>query len=81
MTTRKLNGETVRIIRERTGIRSGAFARRIDLDPGYFSKIEHGKRQPSPLIVRRIAHGLGVSVEAITYPDFNGKPVIGRIRD
>jgi|GEM_PF-4174321 len=65
---RKLNGPTVRVIRELTGIRASTFAKRIEIDPGYLTKIEQGARQPSVEVMRRIADGLGVGFEIITYP-------------
>lgn len=66
--TRNLNGESLRVIRELTGIRAAAFARRVEIDAGYLTKLEQGARQPSVEVLRRLADGLGVSVEAITYP-------------
>jgi transcriptional regulator with XRE-family HTH domain len=68
MTTRRLNGASVRAIREALGLRHGEFARRCDIDPGYLTKLEVGSRQPSPAVLKRIALGLGVSIEAISYP-------------
>lgn len=74
-TTRKLNGPAVRVIRDLTGIRAGAFAKRVEIDPGYLTKIEQGSRQPSAEVMRRIATGLGVPLEAITYPALAAEPV------
>lgn len=68
MLTRHLNGPAVTVIRELTGIRKGEFARRCEIDPGYLTKLENGSRQPSPAVMRRIALGLGVSLEVISYP-------------
>lgn len=68
MQTRRLNGATVTALREALGIRKGEFAGRIEIDPGYLTKLENGARQPSPAVLRRIAMGLGVGIEAVSYP-------------
>jgi transcriptional regulator with XRE-family HTH domain len=68
MEQRRTNGPAVRVIRELMGIRHGQLARRIEIDPGYLTKIEAGSRQPSPEVTVRIANALGVSLEVITYP-------------
>lgn len=68
MEQRRTNGPAVRVIRELMGIRHGQFARRIDINPGYLTKIEAGNRQPSPEVTVRIANALGVSLEVISYP-------------
>lgn len=49
-------------------MRKGEFARRVEIDPGYLTKIEAGSRQPSPAVMKRIAFALGVSIEVVTYP-------------
>jgi transcriptional regulator with XRE-family HTH domain len=66
--TRNLNGAAVRVIRELHGLRASAFARRVEIDPGYLTKLEQGSRQPSVEVMLRIADGLGVSLEVVTYP-------------
>ncbi|MGW9020700.1 helix-turn-helix domain-containing protein [Leucobacter chromiiresistens] len=68
MLTRHLNGPAVTVIRELLGIRKGEFAKRCEIDPGYLTKLENGSRQPSPSVMRRIALGLGVGIEVISYP-------------
>lgn len=68
MQTRRLNGASVRAIREALGLRHGEFARRCDIDPGYLTKLEVGSRQPSAAVLKKIAMGLGVSIEAVSYP-------------
>lgn len=68
MQTRRLNGATVRALREALGIRHGEFAARVEIDRGFLTKLEQGSRQPSPAVLRRIAMGLGVSIEAVSYP-------------
>ncbi|GAA1578824.1 helix-turn-helix domain-containing protein [Leucobacter aridicollis] len=68
MSTRNINGPAVAVIRELMGMRKGEFARRVEIDPGYLTKIEAGSRQPSPAVMKRIAFALGVSIEVVTYP-------------
>lgn len=68
MQTRRLNGATVTALREALGIRKGEFANRCDIDPGYLTKLENGSRQPSAAALNRMVLGLGVSIEAISYP-------------
>ena len=68
MQTRRLNGATVRALREALGIRHGELAARVEIDRGFLTKLEQGARQPSPAVLRRIAIGLGVSIETISYP-------------
>jgi transcriptional regulator with XRE-family HTH domain len=68
MDTRRVNGPTVKVIRELMGIRHGQLARTVELDPGYLTKIENGSRQPSVAVTVRIAQALGVRIDVITYP-------------
>lgn len=73
-TSRQLNGSAVRVIRELTGIRAGAFAKKIEIDPGYLTKIEQGSRQPSVDVMRRIANGLGVPIDAVSHAAIHRAP-------
>lgn len=66
--TRRLNGSTLRAIRELSGVRHGQLANRAELNPGYLTKLENGSRQPSPEVLRRLADALGVALEVISYP-------------
>lgn len=66
-TSRNTNGATVRALREALGIKQGAMAKDLGISWGYFANIESGAKQPSPQVVRNIAHRLGVSIDAITY--------------
>lgn len=65
---RKLNGATVRALREALGIKHGHFARDTEVSTGYLSNIEAGRKQPDPAVARRFATRLGVPLDAITYP-------------
>ena len=68
MTYRLTNGATVRAMREALGIRHGVFAVDCLISPGYLTNIEAGRKQPSPVVARRLAQRLGVELDAITYP-------------
>lgn len=72
---RKLNGQTVRALREALGIKHGAFARDVLVSTGYLSNIEYGRKQPDPAVIKRMATRLGVSIDAITYPVSDDEPV------
>ena len=67
-TTRRLNGPALRVIRELNGIGLRTFAQRVEIDPGFLTKLETGTRQPSPAVLMRIAAALSVPVEVVSYP-------------
>lgn len=65
----RLNGCALQVIRESLGIRKSDLAARSDISAGYLTRLEQGARQPSPDNLRKIASGLRVPVEAISYPE------------
>ena len=65
---RKVNGAAVATIRKALGISQASLAARARITPPFLSQIEHGQRQPSPEVLRRLATELGVAVDAISYP-------------
>lgn len=65
---RRINGAAVRALREALGIRHMDLAARADITKGTLTHVERGTRQVSPVTLRKIACGLGVSIEAISYP-------------
>lgn len=67
-TTRTLNGATVRVIRELSGISQVDLAARVGISQGSLSHIEAGKFGTTPQTARKIADGLGVPLEAVTFP-------------
>ena len=67
-TTRRTNGTSVRIIREALGIKGCDLAARAHISGPFLTRIEQGARQPSPKVMVDLASGLGVPLEAITYP-------------
>jgi transcriptional regulator with XRE-family HTH domain len=68
MAARATNGETIRAMRKMLGLRQLTLASRAGIGDPYLSKIENGLAQPELDTARRIADGLGVALEAITYP-------------
>lgn len=67
-TTRKLNGMTVRVIRELQGRGVRDLAAQLEINPGFLTRLETGTRQPSPAVMMRMAEALGVPVGVISYP-------------
>lgn len=67
MQTRKVNGASVKALREALGISNRTLASRAEINPGYLTKIEQGSRQPTPPVMVKLANGLGVPLEAISY--------------
>lgn len=67
-TKRRANGAAIREFRVAIGIKQVDLALRANVTGATLSRIESGSRQPSPAVTRKLASGLGVSLEAITYP-------------
>ena len=63
---RKANGASIATIRNLAGISQRALATRAGIAAPFLSQIEHGIRQPSPTVLRRLATELGVSLDSIT---------------
>lgn len=74
MQTRNLNGATVRVVRELTGISQHDLAARCAISQGTLSNIERGIHGTSPETNRKLADALGVPLEAITYPSAAAEP-------
>ena len=68
MTTRNLNGATVRVVRELTGISQHDLAARCGISQGALSNIERGIHGTTPETNRKLAEAMGVPLESITYP-------------
>lgn len=60
-----VNGEALKVIRERSGFSRVALAAKCEIDPSYLSLIETGKRLPSPLVIWRLASALQINATAI----------------
>ncbi|MEV7264010.1 helix-turn-helix transcriptional regulator [Micromonospora aurantiaca] len=69
MTTRRAaNGAAIKALREALGKEQAALAAEVGVGSTHLSNIEAGRRQPSPVLMGRIAAVLGVPLAAITYP-------------
>jgi len=58
-------GRAIRVIRAQRGLRQDELAGAAGLSPSYVSLIERGKREPSLVIVRKLASALGVPVDLV----------------
>ncbi len=61
MDLRKVLGGNVRALREEQGLSQEEFAHRAGIHVTYLSGVENGKRNPTVLIVSKLAAGLGVA--------------------
>ncbi len=58
-------GTAIRQLREKTGLSQEKFALSIDMDRTYYASVENGKRNISLKSIKKIADGLGVSLETL----------------
>ena len=58
-------GENIKRIRTEKGMTQGDIFRALDLDRGYVSSLESGKRNPTLAMIEKIAKALGVSVDEL----------------
>ncbi len=56
-------GEKIKKLRTARGYTQSAFARELDISPGYLSQLEMGLRKPSRDLVARMAETLGASLD------------------
>jgi transcriptional regulator with XRE-family HTH domain len=66
MAERVSNGAAIQAIRRLLGISQPEFAKRLGVSQGAISNIERGARNASPMMIRKIADELGVSLDAVT---------------
>jgi len=59
-------GEAVRQLREEAAMSQKELAERVGMSPSWVSRIESGQYDPSWGNMRRIAQGLGVSLETLS---------------
>ena len=62
---RKKLGKNIKKIRTRKGISQGDICRALDMDRGYMSAIENGKKNITIQQLERLAQALGVSVDKL----------------
>lgn len=67
MRKRVAHGAAIRAIREATGVSVSAFAPRVGCTQGYMSNVELGHKAPTVEFMARVAHELGVPLDAISY--------------
>ena len=58
-------GQNMKRIRTKKNMSRGDIARALEVDRGYISNIENGKKNPTIATVARIANALGVSADAL----------------
>jgi len=58
-------GDNIKKIRNRKGMSQGDICRALDMDRGYMSAIENGKKNITIQQLERIAQALGVSVDKL----------------
>lgn len=57
----RLRAEVVWEYLTRHNLAQNAFARRVGIDPGYFSQMMNGRRYPSPQMRARLMVALGIT--------------------
>lgn len=65
---RKLNGKAVREIRQLVGLSQRQLADRTGFVQGTICHLEKGDYVASPMVMRKLADALGVSLDSITFP-------------
>lgn len=58
-------GANIKRIRTEKGMSQGDICRALDLDRGYVSSLEGGKRNPTLAMIERIAGALGVTSDEL----------------
>ena len=58
-------GENLKRIRTKKKLSQGAIARILEVDKGYISNIENGKKNPTLATIERLANAIGVSVDEL----------------
>jgi len=58
-------GKAIRIVRDAKGIRLATLAERSGVSVPFLSLVEHGDRQPSLAVLRKVADGLGIPPEVL----------------
>lgn len=58
-------GQNLKRIREEKGMTQGDICRALDIDRGFISSIENGKRNPTLSTLKKIADVLGIAVDEL----------------
>jgi transcriptional regulator with XRE-family HTH domain len=67
-----LNRETLRVLRERSGMSKAELAGRAAVSPALITRLENGERQCTPSVMRKLAEALQVSQVALMGPNDDG---------
>ena len=58
-------GDNMKCIRTRKKMSQGDIARALDVDRGYISNIENGKKNPTLATIKKLADALGISADEL----------------
>ena len=58
-------GKNMKRIRAKRGMSQGDIARALEVDRGYISNIENGKKNPTIATIQKLANALGVSADEL----------------
>jgi len=58
-------GQNMKRIRAKKKMSQGDIARALDVDRGYISNIENGKKNPTIATIQKLANALGVSADEL----------------
>ncbi len=58
-------GKNMKRIRAKKGMSQGDIARALEVDRGYISNIENGKKNPTIATIQKLANALGVSANEL----------------
>lgn len=58
-------GQNVKKIRNKKGMSQGDISRKLNMDRGYISSIENGRRNPTLTTIEKIASALGVDINEL----------------
>jgi len=58
-------GQNMKLIRAKKKMSQGDIARALDVDRGYISNIENGKKNPTIATIQKLANALGVSANEL----------------
>ena len=58
-------GKNMKRIRAKKNMSQGDIARALEVDRGYISNIENGKKNPTLATIQRLANALGVSADEL----------------
>lgn len=69
----RLNRQTLRILRERSGHSKASLAERAGIDRTLVTRLENGEREATPAVMRKLAEALDVPLYALMGPESDGE--------